>query len=73
MTEISVVFPQPEGPTIMRSSPRLTSRSMPRGNFRLAAAIGFVTPRQEIANSAGDAEPFARLRLLTLSGIYAIQ
>ena len=41
MTEMSVVFPHPEGPTSMSSSPRRTSRSMPRrGDLQDALAIG---------------------------------
>ena len=33
MTEMSVVFPQPEGPTSMSSSPERTSMSTPRRAF----------------------------------------
>jgi hypothetical protein len=39
MTEISVVFPQPEGPTNMSNSPLRTSKSTPRKAFTAAFPV----------------------------------
>ncbi|MFO0875523.1 MAG: hypothetical protein U0575_16380 [Phycisphaerales bacterium] len=51
MTEIRVVFPQPDGPMSIRSSPRATSRSMPRSACTALSPRPYVlvTPRQETA------------------------
>src|SRR5258708_38632091 len=61
MMEIKVVFPHPDGPTSMSSSPRRTSRSIPRSAITLASPVPyvFVTPRQWTANwSLGPAASF---------------
>jgi hypothetical protein len=57
MTEIKVVFPHPDGPTNMSSSPRRTSRSTPRSAITLASPVPyvFVRPRQWTANCSFDA------------------
>src|SRR5262245_35351961 len=51
--EIRVVFPQPEGPTIMSSSPARMSRSMPRSTWTRASPVPkyFWTPRMWTAVS----------------------
>src|SRR5574340_77813 len=42
MTEMSVVLPQPEGPTSIMSSPFLTSRSTPRSAMTFASSVPYV-------------------------------
>src|SRR6266700_6423192 len=62
MMEIKVVFPHPDGPTSMSSSPRRTSRSMPRSAITPVSPVPyvFVTPRQLTANcSLGPAGSIA--------------
>src|ERR1700687_991950 len=56
MMEIKVVFPHPDGPTSMSSSPRRTSRSMPRSAITFVSPVPyvFVTPRQLTANCSLD-------------------
>src|SRR5687767_15062595 len=57
MTLMSVVFPQPLGPTSIISSPQRTVRSIPRSAVTLESPLPyvFVTPRAWTATQSFDA------------------